>query len=126
MSQPATNLRILDDAGISRELDLVSELFHRINRIIPENQSLLKILPKTAVRDALSRASSLLNRTGNFFSIKTVSVPNVVLRKNLAGLRRPRARSLSVREKNHIHGTRCFSLALSSLALISGWLGATI
>lgn len=47
------HLRILDESGVSVELDLVSELFHRINRIIPENQSLLKISPRMPVRDAI-------------------------------------------------------------------------
>jgi predicted transcriptional regulator len=37
-----------------KELDLASELFHRINRIIPENQKLLTISPTCAVRDAVA------------------------------------------------------------------------
>jgi CBS domain-containing protein len=47
-------LRILDEITVSRELDLVSELFHRINRVIPENQHLLTIPPKTTVREAVT------------------------------------------------------------------------
>ena len=47
-------LRILDTTSLTRELDLVSELFHRINRIIPENQHLLTIPPETTVREAVS------------------------------------------------------------------------
>jgi CBS domain-containing protein len=54
MSSPSLQLRVLDDTSVSRELDLVSELFHRINRIIPENQELLTISPDTTVRDAIA------------------------------------------------------------------------
>jgi len=54
------NLRVLDEMNISRELDSVTELFHRINRIIPENQELLTISPDKTVRDAIA----LLRRTG--------------------------------------------------------------
>jgi predicted transcriptional regulator len=53
MTGPLAHLKILDDSSISRELDLVSELFHRINRIIPENQQLLVIPPETVARDAI-------------------------------------------------------------------------
>ncbi|WP_369722965.1 helicase-related protein [Bradyrhizobium sp. LLZ17] len=53
-------LRVLDDPSVSRELDPVSELFHRINRIIPEKQQLLVIPPETIVRDAIA----LLRRHG--------------------------------------------------------------
>jgi hypothetical protein len=37
-----------------RDLDLVSELFHRINRIIPEDQQVLSIAPTCRVRDAVA------------------------------------------------------------------------
>jgi hypothetical protein len=37
MSTPTIQLHVLDEANVTRGLDLVSELFHRINRIIPEN-----------------------------------------------------------------------------------------
>lgn len=53
-------LRVLDDPTVSRELDLVSELFHRINRVIPEKQQLLVIPPETIVRHAIA----LLRRHG--------------------------------------------------------------
>lgn len=46
--------RVLDGQVTSRELDLVSELFHRINRIIPENQCLLRIPPEITAREAIS------------------------------------------------------------------------
>jgi hypothetical protein len=48
MATQVAQLRILDEIPVSRELDLVSELFHRINRIIPEKQHLLVILPVQA------------------------------------------------------------------------------
>jgi len=54
MTQPIPHLRILDEPGVSRGLDLVSELFHRINRIIPANQQLLTISPESTVRDAIA------------------------------------------------------------------------
>lgn len=54
MTSPLPNLRVLDETNISRELDLVTELFHRINRIIPENQELLTITPETSARDAIA------------------------------------------------------------------------
>jgi predicted transcriptional regulator len=54
MATQVAQLRILDEITVSRELDLVSELFHRINRIIPEKQHLLVIAPDTSVRDAVS------------------------------------------------------------------------
>jgi predicted transcriptional regulator len=45
--------RTLDDNEVARELDLASELFHRINRVIPEHQCLLTIPPQTTVREAV-------------------------------------------------------------------------
>lgn len=54
MTSPIPNLRVLDETHLSRELDLVTELFHRINRIIPENQQLLTIAPDTNVRAAVA------------------------------------------------------------------------
>jgi predicted transcriptional regulator len=47
-------LHLLDRSGVVKELDLASELFHRINRIIPPNQELLTILPTCRVRDAIA------------------------------------------------------------------------
>jgi hypothetical protein len=41
-------------AGTARELDLASALFHRINRIIPENQIILSVPPNCLVRDAVA------------------------------------------------------------------------
>jgi len=51
---PTVQLHVLDEACVTRELDLVSELFHRINRIIPENQQLLTVSPETLARDAIA------------------------------------------------------------------------
>jgi CBS domain-containing protein len=53
MATQVAQLRILDEMTVSRELDLVSDLFHRINRIIPENQHLLVIPPDTSVPEAV-------------------------------------------------------------------------
>jgi predicted transcriptional regulator len=48
------NLRVLDDLPMVKELDLASELFHRINRIIPQNQVVLSVPPNRRVRDAVA------------------------------------------------------------------------
>jgi predicted transcriptional regulator len=53
MATSITNLRLLDRSAASRELDLASELFHRINRIIPEDQKILSVVPGCRVRDAV-------------------------------------------------------------------------
>jgi predicted transcriptional regulator len=55
MATPVPNLRVLDRFPVAKEWDLVSELFHRINRIIPETQSLLTIPPDCSVRDAIAQ-----------------------------------------------------------------------
>jgi len=54
MAASIPNLRVLDRAPAARELDLASELFHRINRIIPPDQSLLVVPPDCPVRDAVA------------------------------------------------------------------------
>lgn len=54
MTPAVPNLRLLDQAPVSRELDLASELFHRINRIIPDGQQLLTVPPQCKVRDAVA------------------------------------------------------------------------
>jgi len=48
------NLRLLDHSAATRELDLASELFHRINRIIPQDQVVLSVPPNRLVRDAIA------------------------------------------------------------------------
>jgi CBS domain-containing protein len=46
-------LRILTNPSVAQELDLASELFHRINRIIPQDQKILTLPPNCRVRDAV-------------------------------------------------------------------------
>jgi hypothetical protein len=53
MAASITNLRLLDRSPAAREFDLASELFHRINRIIPEDQKVLSVPPTCLVRDAV-------------------------------------------------------------------------
>lgn len=54
MAASLPNLRLLDHSPAAKELDLASELFHRINRILPQDQSLLVIPPDCLVRDAVA------------------------------------------------------------------------
>ncbi|RQV93535.1 CBS domain-containing protein [bacterium] len=55
MAASIPNLRILDHfAAAQEQLDLASELFHRINRIIPRDQTVLTIPPNCLVRDAVA------------------------------------------------------------------------
>jgi CBS domain-containing protein len=54
MTASIPNLQLLDQFRAARELDLASELFHRINRIIPKDQKLLTIPPDCRVRDAVA------------------------------------------------------------------------
>ncbi len=54
MATSLPNLRLLDHSAAARELDLASELFHRINRIIPPDQRLLNVSPDCRVRDAVT------------------------------------------------------------------------
>lgn len=42
------------NSEFTRELDLVSELFHRINRVLPATQQLLTIAPEMMARDAIA------------------------------------------------------------------------
>ncbi len=53
MTASVPNLRLLDRPTMAEELDLASQLFHRINRIISENQELLIVPPTCRVRDAI-------------------------------------------------------------------------
>jgi predicted transcriptional regulator len=53
MAPSVSNLRILDDSK-SVKLDLATELFHRINRIIPANQVVLTVPPSCRVREAVA------------------------------------------------------------------------
>ena len=54
MNGSGPKLRILD-TDATRELDLASELFHRINRVLPQNQALLTVEPSETVRDAMAK-----------------------------------------------------------------------
>jgi len=54
LSSPGVNLRILDGSSASKELDLASELFHRINRIIPLDQKVLTLAAGTPVSVAIA------------------------------------------------------------------------
>lgn len=54
MEQTNTNLKILDDPQLNGALDLVNDVFHRINRILPEDQEPLTVRHDTPVRDAIS------------------------------------------------------------------------
>lgn len=54
MAAPLPNLRLLDGSAAVRELDLASELFHRINRVIPQDQVVLTVSPNCRVRDAIA------------------------------------------------------------------------
>lgn len=53
MDSSIPNLRLLDKSSSKEELDLVSEVFHRVNRIIPPDQSVLTIAPGCLVREAV-------------------------------------------------------------------------
>lgn len=54
MASSFGHLRVLDGSLARREIDLASELFHRINRIIPETQKVLTVPPACSARDAVS------------------------------------------------------------------------
>jgi predicted transcriptional regulator len=54
MAASISNLQLLDRSAATRELDLASKLFHRINRVIPYDQSVLTIPPGCRVRDAVA------------------------------------------------------------------------
>jgi predicted transcriptional regulator len=54
MAASIPNLRLLDHSAAARKLDLASEVFHRINRIIPQDQVVLWVPPKCRVRDAIA------------------------------------------------------------------------
>ena len=54
MDPPTTNLRILDDPPFSEALDLVKDVFHRINRVLPEEQKLVTVSHDTPAREAIA------------------------------------------------------------------------
>lgn len=53
MDRPPPNLRVLDTAPFREALDLVNEVFHRVNRVLPENQRLQTVTPDTTARQAI-------------------------------------------------------------------------
>jgi predicted transcriptional regulator len=53
MAPTVPNLRILNDSK-SATFDLATELFHRINRIIPTDQVVLTVPPNCRVREAVT------------------------------------------------------------------------
>jgi predicted transcriptional regulator len=53
MAPSVSNLRILSDFK-SAKFDLATELFHRINRIIPTDQKVLTVPPNCRVREAVA------------------------------------------------------------------------
>lgn len=67
MELSTSKLRLLDQSTASRELDLASELFHRINRIIPQDQIVLTVPPTCRVRDAVA-----LMRTHGYSQVPVV------------------------------------------------------
>lgn len=67
MAISVSNLRLLDNASVAKEFDLASELFHRINRIIPEDQSILAVPPTCRVREAIA-----LMRTHGYSQVPVV------------------------------------------------------
>jgi predicted transcriptional regulator len=54
MATSTSRLKILDNSAQAEGLDLASELFHRINRIVPENQVILAVPPNCRARDAIA------------------------------------------------------------------------
>ena len=53
MSAKVVDLKLLDNSPLSRELDLVSAIFHRINRALPENRVSPTVAPTCSARDAV-------------------------------------------------------------------------
>jgi CBS domain len=54
MPSSVPSLRILNDSKSAKLFDLASELFHRINRIIPYDQVVLTVHPNCRVREAVA------------------------------------------------------------------------
>jgi len=67
MAISISNLRLLDNPSVARDFDLASELFHRINRIIPQDQTMLTIPPDCRVREAIA-----LMRTHGYSQVPVV------------------------------------------------------
>lgn len=54
MAAPILNIRLLNNSAAAKELDLASELFHRINRVIPQDQKLMIVKPSCLAREAVA------------------------------------------------------------------------
>jgi predicted transcriptional regulator len=52
--KPVSSLRLLDSGPEAERLKLASELFHRLNRLIPEDQQVLTVTLDEPVRDVVS------------------------------------------------------------------------
>lgn len=55
MSATVVSLNLLDRSPLAKELDLVSELFHRINRVLPANQVVLTVPPTCKASEAIEK-----------------------------------------------------------------------
>ena len=53
MADSNENPELLDQSSAAKELDIASEIFHQINRVIPEDQKILTIPPDCPVRKAV-------------------------------------------------------------------------
>lgn len=53
MTPSASYLNVVASSEDQEDIDLVSELFHRINRVIPEDQEVIHITPSFRARDAI-------------------------------------------------------------------------
>jgi hypothetical protein len=74
MEAPPTNLKILDDPPFREIPDLVNDVFHRINRVLPEDQEPLTIGPAILARVAIG----LMNQHG-YSQLPIVSASGSVL-----------------------------------------------
>ena len=55
----SADLRVLDRSSLGKEFDLVSKLFHQVNRIIPPGQKVFSLAPDCLVRDAIDQMDAL-------------------------------------------------------------------
>jgi predicted transcriptional regulator len=55
MNEQLKGLRLLGDPPLPAELRLVEEVFHRINKILPDTQEMLEFPPEMPARDAVAK-----------------------------------------------------------------------
>ncbi len=55
MADSTSNVQPSDQPPADKELDLASEIFHQINRVIPKGQKLLTVAPDCRVYDAVAK-----------------------------------------------------------------------